>query len=82
MTSEENGLKQRFGAKHITRFLGGVALSALVVSIPITYGSPADLNLAQIGLASLLVLSGGVLSSLWSEKFIDAVTRLLNSFAA
>jgi ribosome biogenesis protein Tsr3 len=82
MTSEETNLKQRNGAKVIYRFLGGAALGAFVVIIPISYGSSMDLNLVQVGIASLLIISSGLLSSIWGEKFIDAVMQVLNSFAA
>ncbi|MCM0594182.1 MAG: hypothetical protein HEQ35_04905 [Gloeotrichia echinulata IR180] len=82
MTSENTDLKLRSRAKLIYRFLGGAALGAFVVSIPISYGSSIDLNLVQVGIASLLIISCGLLSSIWGEKFIDAVTRVLNSFAA
>jgi hypothetical protein len=82
MTSEETNLKQRSGAKVIYRFLGGAALGAFVVIIPISYGSSIDLNLVQVGIASLLVISSGLLSSIWGEKFIDAVMQVLNSFAS
>jgi hypothetical protein len=81
MTSEDTNLKQRSGAKVIYRFLGGAALGAFVVIIPISYGSSIDLNLVQIGIAFSLIISCGLLSSVWGDKFIDAVTRVLNSFA-
>jgi ribosome biogenesis protein Tsr3 len=81
MMSEETNLKQRSSTRVIYRFLGGAALGALVVMIPISYGSPTDLSLVQIMIASLMVLTCGVLSSLWSEKFIDAVLQSLNAFS-
>ena len=81
MTSEEAELKKRFGAKAIYRFLGGAALGAFIVMIPISYGSEVDLSLVQVTIASLMVLTCGVLSSLWGEKFMDAVMQLLNAFA-
>ncbi|MBX9254190.1 hypothetical protein H1Q63_09565 [Desmonostoc muscorum CCALA 125] len=81
MTSEDTNLKQRRGAKVIYRFLGGAALGAFVVIIPISYGSSIDLNLVQIGIAFSLIISCGLLSSVWGDKFLDAVTRVLNSFA-
>ena len=82
MTSEDINLKQGNGAKFISRFLGGAALGAFVVSIPISYGSSIDLNLVQLTIASLLIISSGLLSSLWGEKFIEAVTGVLNSFGS
>jgi hypothetical protein len=82
MNSENPNFKQRFCLKHIYRFLGGAALGAFIAIIPISYGSSTDLNWVQISIALLLVLSCGVLSSIWGEKFIDAVMNTLNSFAA
>jgi hypothetical protein len=82
MTSEDTNLKQRSSAKVIYRFFGGAVLGAFVVIIPISYGSSIDLNLVQIGIAFSLIISCGLLSSVWGDKFIDAVMRVLNSFAA
>lgn len=82
MTSEDTNLKQGNSAKFIYRFLGGATLGAFVVSIPISYGSSIDLNLVQLGIASLLIILCGLLSSLWGEKFIEAVTGVLNSFGS
>ena len=79
MTSEEINLKQHSSTKVIYRFLGGAALGALVVMIPISYGSPTALSLVQVTIASVVVLTCGVLSSLWSKTFIDAVLQLLNA---
>lgn len=79
MTSKDIKPKASSTKTAIYRFLGGAALGVFVVIIPISYGSSIDLNLAQIGIASLVVISCGLLSSFWGEKFIDAMTRLLNS---
>ncbi|PSB32948.1 hypothetical protein [Stenomitos frigidus] len=81
MASEETKPKQRSSAKVIYRFLGGAALGAFIVIIPISYGSSLELNFAQVTIASLMILSCGLLTSLWGEKFIDAVAQVLNSFA-
>ncbi|MBD2356872.1 hypothetical protein H6G41_19950 [Tolypothrix sp. FACHB-123] len=72
--TEKHSLPQR-----IYRFLGGAALGLFVVIIPISYASSIDWNLLQVSIASLLVISSGLLSSIWGEKFIDAVTRVLDS---
>jgi hypothetical protein len=81
MTSKDSDLKLRFSAKLIYRFLGGAALGAFLVIIPISYGSSIDLNLVQVGIASLLIICCGLLASVWGEKFIDAVMQVLNSSA-
>jgi len=78
MTSEETDSRKTSVNKVIYRFLGGAALGALVVAIPISYGSSIDLSLVQVGVASALIISCGLLSSVWGEKFIDVVMRALN----
>ncbi|HLO47824.1 MAG TPA: hypothetical protein VK211_05325 [Kamptonema sp.] len=82
MTSKDIEPKKHSATKVIYRFLGGAALGAFAIFIPISYGSSIDLNLVQIGMVSLVVMSCGLLSSLWGEKFIDAMTSLLNSFGS
>lgn len=81
MDSKDTDLKQGFSTKFIYRFLGGAALGAFLASIPISYGQSTELDFVQIGLVSLLIISSGLLSSIWSKKFIEAMTRVLESFA-
>jgi hypothetical protein len=78
MTSEDTDSKQASVTKVIYRFLGGAALGAFVVAIPILYGSSIDLSLVQLGIASVIVISCGLLSSVWGEKFVDIVMRALD----
>jgi uncharacterized membrane protein len=82
MTSKETNPKQLSVTKVIYRFLGGAALGAFVVIIPISYGSSVDLNLIQVTVISFIIISCGLLSSIWGEKFIDTVMQMLNSFAS
>jgi hypothetical protein len=81
MDLKETDLNPRFSRKAVYRFMGGVALGALVVAIPFSYGASSALTLIQAGLASLVMLSSGLLSSLYGNQFIDAVMRVLDSFA-
>lgn len=78
MTSKDTDSKQASVTKVIYRFLGGAALGAFLVAIPILYGSSIDLSLVQVGIASVLVISCGLLSSIWGEKFVDMVMRMLD----
>jgi hypothetical protein len=80
MSAEDPNLKPRSAAKPIYRFLGGTALGTLIVLIPISAGWPIDLTPVQISIALLLAISCGAFSSLWGEKFINAVMRSLESF--
>ena len=65
--------------KTIYKFIGGTAFGAFMVIIPILYGASTDLNLFQVCFALLLIISSGLLSSIWGEKFIDAVMGVFNS---
>ncbi len=78
MTSKDTDSKQASVAKVIQRFLGGAALGAFMVAIPILYGSPIDWSLVQVGIASALIILCGLLSSVWGEKFVDTVMRVLD----
>jgi hypothetical protein len=78
MTSKDTDSKQDSVTKVIYRFLGGAVLGAFVVAIPILYGSSIDLSLVQVSIASVLVISCGLLSSVWGEKFVDIVMRMLD----
>jgi hypothetical protein len=83
MTSENPNPKQNPVTKVIYRFLMGALLGAFVIVIPISaYGSFADLGLVQVGFSSLLVISFGLLSSVWGKRFIDAVMETMDSFGA
>ncbi|WP_353931574.1 hypothetical protein WJM97_03020 [Okeanomitos corallinicola TIOX110] len=79
MTIDNNNSQQSFSLKAIYRFIGGATLGAFVVSIPILYGSSTNLSLFQVGIASLLIILCGLLSSIWGEKFINAVMDILNA---
>lgn len=79
MTSDNTDSNQRSLIKVIYRFLGGAVLGILVLLIPVTYGESNNLGLVQVGVAFVLIISCGLLSILWGEKFIDTVTRMLNS---
>jgi hypothetical protein len=79
MPSEDMDSNQITVTKVGSRFLGGAALGALIVAMPISYGSSVDLSLGQIGIASVTILSCGLLSSIWGDKFIDTVMSALNN---
>jgi hypothetical protein len=79
MTSDNTDSNQRSPIKVIYRFLGGTVLGIVVLLIPVTYGEFNDFGLVQVGVAFVLITFCGFLSILWGEKFIDTVTRMLNS---
>ncbi|AFZ59213.1 hypothetical protein H6G54_02320 [Anabaena cylindrica FACHB-243] len=79
MASKDTNLKQNYRAKLVYRFFSGVAIGTFLIIIPISYASSTDLNLVQIIIALLVIISSGLLSSIWGEKFLNVVTQLLNS---
>lgn len=79
MTSENTDSKQPSVTKVIYRFLRGAALGAFIAVIPLLYGASIDLNLVGVGVASALIISCGLLSIVWGEKFIDIVMQALNN---
>jgi hypothetical protein len=79
MTSANTDSNQRSLIKVIYRFLGGAVLGILALLIPVIYGEFNNFGLAQVGVAFVLIISCGLLSILWGEKFVDTVTRMLNN---
>lgn len=79
MTADNTNSNQRSLTKAIYRFLGGAVLGILVLLIPVTYGELNNFGLVQVGVAFVSIISCGLLSIFWGEKFIDTVTRMLNS---
>jgi hypothetical protein len=79
ITSDNTDSNQRSLINVIYRFLGGAVLGILVLLIPITYGEFDNFGLVQVGVAFVFMISCGLLSVSWGEKFIDTVTRMLNS---
>ena len=78
MASEDLDSKQVSVTKVIYRFFGGAALGAFIITIPISYGSPINLSVFQVGIASALIVLCGLLSSIWGKRFVDIVMRVLN----
>ncbi|TAE61940.1 MAG: hypothetical protein EAZ87_00525 [Nostocales cyanobacterium] len=66
--------------KTIYKFIGGATLGGFVVSIPILYyGASTNLSLLQICFVLTVIITSGLLSSIWGEKFINAVMDILNA---
>ncbi|MBP0019838.1 MAG: hypothetical protein J7647_20080 [Cyanobacteria bacterium SBLK] len=60
------------------RFLGGTAVGLFMAIVPYLI-SPIELNGLSISVAVLLVLSCGLLAVYFGEKFVESLTRLLDS---
>jgi hypothetical protein len=85
MKFKDNDGKQAFVTKIIYRFFGGAALGTFVVAIFIlnelffNNESFNNLNLVRVSILIMLIISSGLLSIVWGEKFIDAVMRVLDN---
>ena len=78
MASEQTGInKQLSGRKAIYRFLGGAALGTFMVFIPYWF-VPLETDFLHLGIAALLILLCGTLSSLLGEKFIESLAQALS----
>ncbi len=60
-----------------SRFAGGAALGALLVALPLTYGSTLSLDPMQIASVSFVILGCGVMAVVWGQTLIDAVLDAL-----
>jgi hypothetical protein len=78
MASEETELKKHSAANVVYRFLGGAALGTFMVVIPY-FLSSIELNFLNIGIATLLVVLCGLLSSWFGKRFIAVLIRSLES---
>jgi hypothetical protein len=78
MASEQTDQKMPSADNAVYRFLRGAALGTFMVVIPYLLSS-IELNLQNIGIATLLVVSCGLLSSLFGKRFIAALIRSLES---
>lgn len=79
MNLNKSNSQSSLSIKTIYKFVGGATLGAFMVIIPILYGASPDLSLFQVCIALLLIISSGLLSSIWGNKFIDAVMGVFNS---
>ncbi|MBD1916394.1 MULTISPECIES: hypothetical protein [Cyanophyceae] len=60
-----------------SRFAGGAALGAVLVALPLSYGSPLSLDSMQIARVGFVVLGCGVMAMIWGQALIDAVMESL-----
>ncbi|PZU97274.1 MAG: hypothetical protein DCF32_20675 [Leptolyngbya sp.] len=68
---------QRPLLKGASRFAGGAALGAVLIALPLTYGSPFNLEPMQIAKAISVILGCGVMAMIWGQALIDAVMESL-----
>lgn len=59
------------------RFAAGAGMGALITLVPFAAGYAPESG--SVALAAVVVVATGLLGSLWGERFLDAVSRALNS---
>jgi hypothetical protein len=74
----EKPVKKTFSGLAL-RFAGGAGMGALMTSVPFSAGYASQLSIFQISLAGLVVVTSGVMSCLWGDKFLDTVSKALDS---
>lgn len=65
----------------VLRFAGGAAMGALIASVPFAAGHPLQLSSVEFFAAALVVTTSGVMGCLWGGRFLEAVSRTLDSTA-
>ncbi|MEA5452941.1 hypothetical protein VB780_30500 [Leptolyngbya sp. CCNP1308] len=68
---------QRPLLKGASRFAWGSALGALLIALPLTYGSPFSLEPMQIAKAGFVILGCGGIAMIWGQGLINAVMESL-----
>ena len=75
--SDLSKVTQRSLLRWSSRFAGGAALGAVLVALPLTYGSPWGPDPVQITKASFVILGCGTMAMVWGQALIDAVMESL-----
>lgn len=78
MAAKDTNLKKHSGANVVYRFLGGTVAGTFVIFI-LYWFSPVEIDFFHIGIALLLVILCGLMSSVFGIKFIDALMNLAGS---
>ena len=61
------------------RFAGGAGMGALITAVPFSAGYTSQLSISQISLAGIVIVTSGVMSCLWGDRFLDTVSKALDS---
>ncbi|WP_159816206.1 hypothetical protein [Cyanobium sp. Copco_Reservoir_LC18] len=54
-------------------------MGALIVSAPFAAGHPFPPSTIELGVATLIVITFALMGCLWGGRFVDAVSRALDS---
>jgi len=63
----------------VRRFAGGAAMGVLIASVPFAAGHPFQLSSLEMAAAALVITTSGVMGCLWGGRFLDALSRALDS---
>lgn len=61
------------------RFAGGATMGALIASVPFAAGHPFQLSSLEMVAAALVITTSAVMACLWGGRFLDALSRALDS---
>jgi ribosome biogenesis protein Tsr3 len=78
MPPEEQPLSTT-GSAVALRFAAGAALGVLVASVPFAAGHPFQLSALEMLAAALVITASGVMGCLWGGRFLEALSRALDS---
>ncbi|NES85625.1 MAG: hypothetical protein F6K10_31815 [Moorea sp. SIO2B7] len=78
MASKDTDLKQRPVAQVVYLFFGGAAVGISMLLILYSF-SLVELNLLNVGIATLMIILCGSLSSIFGIRFIDKLMDMLGA---
>ena len=60
-------------------FAAGAGLGALVAAVPFSAGYASELSIVHVSVVGIVVVTSGVLSCVWGDRFLDSVSKALHS---
>jgi len=61
------------------RCAAGAGMGTLIAAVPFSAGSASQLSIVQVSVAGIVVVISGVMSCLWGDRFLDSVSKALDS---
>lgn len=61
------------------RFAAGAAMGVLIASVPFAAGHPFQLSSLEVVAAALVIITSGLMGCLWGGRFLEALSRALDS---
>jgi ribosome biogenesis protein Tsr3 len=61
------------------RLAAGTAMGVLIASVPFAAGHPLQLSSLEMLAAALVISASGVMGCLWGGRFLEALSRALDS---